>query len=58
MRRLTGTHTFATLELSEAAYEEIAAKLREADYRHAFLEDGVIDMHGIGVTREGGDGSE
>lgn len=44
------TYTYATLELSQAAYDEIAAKLKEADYGHAFMEDGTIDMHGIGVT--------
>ena len=47
------THTFALLELSPAAFEEIASKLREAGYGHAFTEhaDGraVIDMHGIAV---------
>jgi hypothetical protein len=45
------THTYAELELSAAAYEEIARKLREAGYDHAFMDDGAIDMHGIGVTR-------
>ena len=42
------THTFAELELSPAAYDEIAAKLREAGW---FVDGGAIDMHGIGVTR-------
>ena len=49
----SSTHTYALLELSAAAYEEIERKLREAGYDHAFDEDGVIDMHGIGVGREG-----
>lgn len=44
------TRTYAELGLSKAAYDEISRKLREADYRHAFMEDGTIDMHGIGVT--------
>lgn len=44
------THTFAELEVSAAAYDEIAGKLREAGYGHAFV-DGAIDMHGIGLTR-------
>jgi hypothetical protein len=56
---LRQTHTFAELELSAAAYDEIAAKLREAGYDHAFelgpsgvpYAGGPIDMHGIGVTR-------
>jgi hypothetical protein len=49
--KLTSTHTYAELELSQSAYDEIARKLREAGYDHSFMDDGVIDMHGIGVTR-------
>ena len=45
------THTYAELAVSEAAYAEVAGKLRDAGYDHAFLEDGVIDMQGIGVTK-------
>jgi hypothetical protein len=44
------THTFAVLELSEAAYLEISGKLRAAGYEHAFHNDGEIDMHGIAVA--------
>lgn len=44
------THTFATLELSAAAYQEIAEKFRAAGYNHAFMEDGAIDMHGVAVV--------
>lgn len=43
------THTYAMLEVSRAAYDEIAAKLREAGYDHAFRPEGcrmAIDMHG------------
>jgi hypothetical protein len=47
-----GTHTYAVLELSKAAHEEIATKLRAAGYDHSFMEDGVIDMHGIAVALE------
>jgi hypothetical protein len=51
--RLRTTHTFALLELSPAAYDEIAGKLREADYHHAFVDDeGTIDMHGIGIVKK------
>lgn len=46
------THTYAVLEVSEASYREIADKLRAAGYDHAFNEDGVVDMHGIGIKRE------
>lgn len=51
------TRTLATLELSRAAYDEIAAKLAAAGYDHAFLdEDGLIDLTGIGVTKGEDDG--
>ena len=46
------TYTFATLEISKAAYDEIHAKLKEAGYEHTFHEDGVIHMHGIGLAPE------
>jgi hypothetical protein len=46
------TYTCATLEVSQAAYDEIAAKLREAGYDHAFTEDGMVDMTHIGLVRE------
>lgn len=52
------THTFATLEVSAAAYDEIMLKLRDAGYEHAILSwaadhgrKDVIDMHGIGLVR-------
>ena len=48
---LRQTHTYVELELSPAAYDEITAKLREAGYDHAFMDDGEIDMHGLAVTR-------
>jgi NTP pyrophosphatase (non-canonical NTP hydrolase) len=43
-------HTFALLAVSPAAYDEIAAKLKAADYHHSFVDD-AIDMHGIGLER-------
>lgn len=54
------THTYAILEVSRTAYDEIAAKLREAGYNHAFEAVRevnragrpatiVIDMHGIAI---------
>lgn len=56
--RTRQTHTFATLEVSAAAYDEIAAKLREAEYDHAFMSGGAIDMHGIGLIRENTENSQ
>lgn len=46
------THTYVELEVSAAAYDEIAGKLRAADYGHVFGSDGEIDMHGIALTRD------
>jgi hypothetical protein len=45
------TYSIAYLELSETAYKEIELKLIEADYHHAFLTNGVIDMSGIGIKK-------
>lgn len=42
------THTYAVLEISETAYNEIKTKLQEAGYNFAFHGD-LIDMHGIAV---------
>jgi hypothetical protein len=44
------THTYAVLEISSAAYEEIKEKLKAAGYQHAFQSSGEIDMHGIAVA--------
>lgn len=51
------TYTYAILDLSKAAFEEIRAKLEAAGYQHAFHKnDGriVIDMHGIAVAEDNG----
>lgn len=59
---LNVTHTYAVLEVSKATFDEIASKLREAGYSHAFhseshgadreQKDVIIDMHGIGLKQE------
>ncbi len=41
--------TFVRLPISQAAFAEIAAKLRAADYGHCFLTTGEIAMDGIAV---------
>jgi hypothetical protein len=46
------THTYALLPVSKQTFDEIARKLRDAGYDHAF-DDGVIDMHGIGLEQGG-----
>jgi hypothetical protein len=45
------THTYAELEISPAAWQEIHDKLAAAGYQHAFMPGGAIDMHGIAVTK-------
>lgn len=53
---LRQTYTYVVLEVSDAAYDEIAGKLREAGYDHVFDGEGkkcVMDMHGIAIGREG-----
>lgn len=59
MPRLRTTHTYAILEISQAAYDEIRGALKAAGYEHTFHEytdkDGgyeVIDMQGIGIKKE------
>ncbi len=47
---IRSTHTYATLEVSAEAYDEIYKLLELADYQHAF-HDGLIDMHGIALGR-------
>ncbi|MBR1003887.1 hypothetical protein [Bradyrhizobium liaoningense] len=41
--------TLVRLPISQAAFAEIAAKLRAADYGHCFLTTGEIAMDGIAV---------
>mgnify|MGYP001614054114 CR=1 FL=1 len=48
-------YTYALLEISGLAFDEIKGKLIASGYSDQFKEvDGkiVIDMHGIGLTRE------
>lgn len=47
------THTYVTLDISEAAYTEIRGKLEAAGYQHTFISGGEIDMQGIAVKNEG-----
>lgn len=51
---MRSTHTVAELQVSGATYDEIAKKLRDAEYDHVFgmgNDAGLIDMSGIGLTR-------
>ena len=49
---MTCTHTYVELDISPAAYDEIRMKLEAADYGHCFMDDGTIDMHGLGLVRQ------
>jgi hypothetical protein len=47
------THSYAVLNVSPAAYQEIRALLASSGYQHAFHQDDgreVIDMHGIALA--------
>ncbi len=43
------THSYAILTVSAATFQEVADKLRDAGYGHAF-DGGRIDMHGIALA--------
>lgn len=50
------TYTYAVLDISPAAYKEIADKLHAAGYDHVFSDDPenreIIDMNGIALREE------
>lgn len=49
------TYTYAILEISSSAYNEIKEKLEKAGYQDQFHEDKgsvVIDMHGIALKSD------
>lgn len=50
------TYTYAILEVSQSAYDEIKSKLEEAEYQDQFIESRdhglIIDMHGIAIAKE------
>lgn len=46
------THTYAILEVSDSVWDEVAKKLREAGYDHAFCKEGCIDMHGLALQKK------
>ncbi len=46
---MTSTHTYSTLAVSNAAYQEIKRKLIAANYGDAINAKGEIDMNGIAL---------
>lgn len=46
------THTYALLDVSKSAYDEIAEKLILAGYQQAINDEGEIDMHGIALVNQ------
>jgi hypothetical protein len=55
---LRTTHTYAILAISQAAFNEIHAKLSSAEYTHLLSRDGngrlVIQMEGVALAAERG----
>lgn len=49
---LRHTHTFSVLEVSSRTYNEIAARIREADRAEIIDAEGLIDMTGIALQVE------
>ena len=53
---MRSTYTYAILDLSPSAFEEIRSKLLAAGYGDQFHQErgrAVIDMHGIAVASDG-----
>jgi len=50
--RVTHTHTYATMQISSEAYDEIRQKLIDVGYQHAINDEGELDMHGIALTTD------
>lgn len=52
---MTTAHTYAILDVSSSAFEEIKAKLEAAGYADQFIEKKgeplTIDMHGIALQK-------
>jgi len=47
------TYTYAILDVSESAYQEIYSKLGKAQYFHLFHDhDSIIDMHSIALRSD------
>lgn len=51
---MRSTYTYATMDVSKAAFDEIKTKLTAAGYEDQIRGDGdgllIIDMHGIALT--------
>ncbi len=48
------TYTVVVLEVSKSTYKEIRKLLKRAGYGHTFLEDGLMDMSHIAISRKTG----
>lgn len=49
---MKGSHSVVHLNVSNRAFTEVSARLREAGYGHVLLPNDVIDMQGISLVRE------
>jgi len=45
------TRTYAVLQVTSRTYTEIYEAFKAAEYSHAFMDDDVIDMHGVALSR-------
>lgn len=46
----TTIRTVSKLEISGKSFSEIKKKLKAANYKHVFIDDNTIDMHGIALV--------
>lgn len=49
--RMRSTYTYALLEVSPAAYDEVARLLRAVGYGDVIQPEGEIDMHGLALVK-------
>lgn len=53
---MRSTHTYAILAVSPATIADVKARItrvnQHGDYDHMFMDDGVIDMHGIALQAD------
>lgn len=48
---IRSTYTYATMEVTQAVFDEVKARLVEADYKHALHDNGnTLDMHGLALV--------
>ena len=46
------TYTYAKMPVSKSTYNEIKRKLKKANYDHAILKNGCLNMQGLALAVE------